>query len=299
MKEWKLNGVLPDTPDERDYILVAAPPVGEELSTWCDLRQFAREIEDQGHVGSCVGNATSSCLELYAKSKLDTDKNFSRLFIYWNARQLGGIVGDEGAYLRDGIKSCNKWGIPEENFWLYDESKVNTQPDETAYQEARKNRVTVYERILNSDRTTIKTTLCEGKSIIMGISLAESFYSISGPLDQQNYTGITDDNEFIGGHAMNIVGYDDNLNGGSYIVENSWGTDWGDQGYFALPYVVFEKDGYDLWACTYLKIDMDEEDPDYVPVEEPPEPILSPEGTIEELIEKAESFFNGPFNKGK
>ena len=30
MKEWKLNGVLPDTPDERDYILVAAPPVGEE-----------------------------------------------------------------------------------------------------------------------------------------------------------------------------------------------------------------------------------------------------------------------------
>ena len=38
-------------------------------------------------------------------------------------------------------------------------------------------------------------------------------------------------------HAVLIVGWDDTLcNGGGWIVKNSWGTDWGDSGFFYIPY---------------------------------------------------------------
>jgi len=267
-KGWVLGGVKKDPRDPRDYLAQAPLPKDGQLPSSADLRQYAREIEDQGHVGSCVGNAVSSELELYAKSRLNIDKNFSRLFVYYNARKLSGLEHqDGGAYLRDGVKCCNHWGICTEDIWPYDTSKVNDQPSPEAYEVARPNRVITYERIQVSDIDTIKAFIAnEQKSVVIGMGLGEKFYDVSGPLDQQDYPAINNsDNELIGGHAMNIVGYDDNINGGIFIVENSWGTSWGDNGYFALKYNVWLSDGWDCWVTTLLKIDMDPSDPDYTP----------------------------------
>jgi hypothetical protein len=274
-KTWVLGGIQKDPIDHRDYIAMT-PPIREGgLPSSADLRPYAREIEDQGHVGSCVGNAVSSELELYAKAQYNTDKNFARLFIYYNARKLSGLENqDGGAYLRDGVKCCNKYGICTEDIWPYDTSKVNKQPSAEAYEAARPNRVITYERINVSDITTIKSYLAnENKSVVLGMGLGEKFYGVSGPLEDQNYPAINDtDNELIGGHAMNIVGYNDNINGGIFIVENSWGTGWGDNGYFALKYSVWESDGWDCWVTTNLKIDMLPDDPDYTPEYNPDDP---------------------------
>jgi C1A family cysteine protease len=38
----------------------------------------------------------------------------------------------------------------------------------------------------------------------------------------------------LGGHAVCAVGYDDDTQ--TLLVRNSWGQDWGRQGYFSLPY---------------------------------------------------------------
>jgi len=46
---------------------------------------------------------------------------------------------------------------------------------------------------------------------------------------------------FLGGHAVPIIGYIDDPRqpgGGLFIVENSWNTWWGYQGYFYMPYAV-------------------------------------------------------------
>ena len=48
-------------------------------------------------------------------------------------------------------------------------------------------------------------------------------------------------NENRWGHAMTIVGYDDNVNGGSFLVVNSWGEDWGNNGYMWYNYNDFKK----------------------------------------------------------
>ena len=44
-----------------------------------------------------------------------------------------------------------------------------------------------------------------------------------------------------GGHAMTVVGYDDTLNGGSFRIVNSWGYQWGDNGYAWIRYSDFKK----------------------------------------------------------
>jgi len=38
----------------------------------------------------------------------------------------------------------------------------------------------------------------------------------------------------IGGHAAMVVGYNDSQK--RFIVRNSWDTDWGQKGYFTMPY---------------------------------------------------------------
>jgi hypothetical protein len=42
-----------------------------------------------------------------------------------------------------------------------------------------------------------------------------------------------------GGHAMCVVGYDDNRHGGAFEIQNSWGTNWGNDGYIWVKYVDF------------------------------------------------------------
>ena len=62
----------------------------------------------------------------------------------------------------------------------------------------------------------------------------------------------TSSEQILGGHAVAVVGYDDNLNGGRFICRNSWGTNWGDHGYFYMPYQVINNANMssDFWAIT-------------------------------------------------
>ena len=52
----------------------------------------------------------------------------------------------------------------------------------------------------------------------------------------------------LGGHAVLAVGYDDK--GECLIVRNSWGENWGQKGYFQMPYgyVVGKKLAQDFWT---------------------------------------------------
>ena len=58
--------------------------------------------------------------------------------------------------------------------------------------------------------------------------------------------------QLLGGHAVCIVGYNDNLAGGRFIVRNSWGTSWADRGYFYMPYSVIQNTSMssDFWTIS-------------------------------------------------
>jgi C1A family cysteine protease len=214
-----------------------------------DLRANCSPIEDQGNLGSCTGNAVAGVVE-YLDRKSGKNLDVSRLFIYYEERVLEGSVNfDAGAYIRDGIKVVNKKGAPLESIWPYNINKFSTRPNQAAYTDALKRTVGTYEKCTNFD--AIKNALARGFPVVVGFDVYESFYNI-GSNGIMSYPNVNTE-ELLGGHAVAIVGYNDNTS--RFIVRNSWGTSWADRGYFYMPYRVIQNTtmSSDFWTITSVK----------------------------------------------
>lgn len=85
----------------------------------------------------------------------------------------------------------------------------------------------------------IKQSLADFHPVVFGMEVAESFYLV----DTDGYFQPTEEEKaMVGsllGHALTIVGYDDNQFGGAFRVVNSWGNNWGDNGYCWISYEDF------------------------------------------------------------
>ena len=239
---------IPDPPDPRDHPYQMVPMAS--MPTRVDLRSYCSPIDDQGNLGSCTGNAIAGAIDLIDR-KNSRALQVSRLFIYYQERVLENTVYyDSGAYLRDGIKACYTWGAPLESLWPYVIGRWATKPSVAAYNDAAKRKVTGYTRCANF--TAVKNALASGTPVVVGFTVYASF---EGPAN--NNTGMmpypnTGTEQVLGGHAVCVVGYDDNLAGGRFICRNSWGTGWGDHGYFYMPYQVIQNTAMssDFWTIS-------------------------------------------------
>ena len=243
---------LPDTPDPRDHMYQLQPVA---LAAKVDLRNYASAIENQGQIGSCTGNAIAGLIELIDR-KRGKNLDVSRLFIYYEERVLEGSVRfDAGAYIRDGIKVCYTKGAPIESLWPYVENKFATKPAPAAYTDALKRKVTGYQRC--ADFTAVKNALAAGNPVVMGFTVYESFEgTVNNTTGMMPYPDVNTE-QVLGGHAVAIVGYDDNMPvagraNGRFICRNSWSAGWGDRGYFYMPYDVIKNTqmSNDFWLIS-------------------------------------------------
>lgn len=83
----------------------------------------------------------------------------------------------------------------------------------------------------------VKLALYNKLIVSTGVNLTESFES--GATVKYGNWSPNYNEKIIGGHAMCVIGYDDYRNGGSFEVMNSWGTDFGDNGYIWINYKDF------------------------------------------------------------
>lgn len=212
-----------------------------------DLRDVVKIPEalseiDQGSLGSCTANAISFA---YAFDELKQNNKDvflpSRLFIYYNERLIENTIDeDSGASLKDGMNCIKQYGVCEERIWPYDPINFEVKPSQEAYDQAKLAKAVKFMGIALSYNDSIdirtnnlKNVLKSGFPIIIGIVVYDSFES-----QQVAETGMVpmpgEFDQIIGGHAVCIIGYNDHKQ--SFIVKNSWGPDWGDHGYFYLPY---------------------------------------------------------------
>ena len=225
-------GWLPDLPDHRDklYAAIAAPP--RTLPASVDLRASCTAVENQGALGSCTANALVGNLEFLELKAGRPPVDLSRLFVYYNERALEGTTReDSGAFLRDGIKTLVKQGVCTEKRWPYTISKFTVKPATGCYHEALNHQVLSYLRILTLNE--MKACLAEGYPFVFGFTVYESFES--DPVTRTGQVNLPRPGErSVGGHAVLAVGFNDSTK--RFLVRNSWGTDWGMNGYFTMPY---------------------------------------------------------------
>lgn len=224
-----------DLPDPRDHIISLTH---EEQTTVLpdhfSLRDHMPDLYDQGELGSCTANAIAGCVQYQQLREKEAEGSNipSRLFIYWNERKLEGTVDyDAGAAIRDGMKVIGTLGAPPESDWPYDISKFTETPPDSAFSDATKY-TAKYGRVIQSAHS-LQASVYYKRPVVFGFTVFESFETIGSdgimPLPKINQEQV------LGGHAVVIVGYkfiNDQL---YFEVRNSWGPNWGDNGYFWMP----------------------------------------------------------------
>jgi len=227
-------GWIPDLPDHRDKLYEARWKSRRALPPRVDLRENCPPVYNQGKLHSCTANAIGAAIE-FDQIRQQSSETFrpSRLFIYYNERWMNGTIdSDTGAGIREGIKTVAKRGVCPEWWWPYKIRKFRSKPSRKCYREAKKHPTLVYHRLMRK-LAHMKICLASGYPFIVGITVFDSFESKK--LKRTGRASMPRRHEKSrGGHAVLAVGYEEAHR--HFIVRNSWGTNWGMNGYFTLPY---------------------------------------------------------------
>ena len=219
---------------------VAAPLVLSHstatLPSQVDLRPFCSPVEDQRQTNSCTANATVSALEYYQRRTGLNLTGLSRMFVYYNARKLIDQENyDCGSYIQHVMASVLAYGACEEQLWPFDPRLRRMCPSPAAYADAKKHLAIQYGRAPLGGSAL--TALAEGIPVVFGTRIPSEFYTVAdqtgimpmpGPVVKASGPG----------HAMLLVGYD--LHSRNWIVRNSYGPDFGNNGYFELPFATMK-----------------------------------------------------------
>jgi len=258
-------GWMPDHPDIRDYPYSAklgAQEAAVQLPQSAVVAKFPKHVPvvDQGNLGSCVGNSVAA-LHSYVRNV----SMRSRLQIYYEARRMIGMENeDSGAYIRDAMKVISTLGAGRESWWPYDESKYTVDPLDKVDRDGLKRRIFNYYRL--EDGQAYRTCLAAGFPFVIGFSVYSAFMSADTAAHGVVNWPVRGE-RFQGGHAVLVYGYDDDFANSEwagrsslpaqripksvYICRNSWGTDWGYNGDFAIDSMYLENPNLadDAWTA--------------------------------------------------
>jgi len=231
----------------------------KKLPASVDLRQWCSPIENQGNLGSCTANAGVGLLEYYERRAFGKHLDGSRLFLYKATRNLLGWTGDQGAYLRATMKAMVLFGVPPEVHWAYKVTKFDEEPPAFCYSFAQNYKALKYYRLdppgtpQSKLLTEVRKSLAGGMPSMFGFTV----YSSIPPLgDGKGEIPYPEKGETVeGGHAIVAIGYNDakviGKTKGALLIRNSWGVNWGMEGYGWLPYAYVESGlAVDFWLLT-------------------------------------------------
>jgi hypothetical protein len=220
-------------------IPLASTPLHGVLPIRADLSSNFPRPGNQGQQSSCVGWAVAYALKSYqehVERKWDVDveeHRFSPAFIYNQIRSSSDCQG--GTSFIDAINLLRVQGVATLADFPYDERVCATIPSEAIRQSARQYAIADWRRVNVQDTVEIKTQIASGFPVLFGMLIDENFQRLGSDEIYERDETIPNGN----GHALVVVGYDDNKN--AFKIINSWGTGWGDGGFGWMTYSAFSR----------------------------------------------------------
>ena len=214
----KRLGAIPSPWDERDVPYASIPTIkGKDLPEQFSLRSEQTSVKHQGTIGACTAFSACAIDEILQKVK-----DLSEGHVYCRRENKPS----HGMYPRDACKILQKKGVCLESCWPYisDVKRLcRYSPCNTVNIQSQRYRTDSYHRVFNS----LKATLFSIKlPILIVVPVYENWENIGAdgkvPMPGGN---------MINYHALVLVGWSK-----KYLeVKNSWGTDFGDNGYLHIP----------------------------------------------------------------
>jgi hypothetical protein len=248
------------------------------LSTSADLSSELPPVGNQGSQGSCTAWATSYYYKSWLEKQEHTNWNltescyqYSPSFVY---NQINGGV-DEGSYISDALYLLETKGDVDIAEFPYNQYNWTAQPSSAEFEAAKPYRIADdwgYFWMHGSygpyptpnDIDIIKSWLNGGNILVVSIPVYYDFPDFYGN-PASEYYDYDEYSSFAGGHALAVVGYDDNVNPagsnpdhrGGFKIVNSWGLSWNgtNQGYVYLSYDFVKRYVWEAWGMNDISPD--------------------------------------------
>lgn len=227
----------------------------KDLKSKVDLRNDrVFPVKNQKDRGTCVAHAVNEVAQQH--EALDTTKLkefLSPAFIYsLRANQDDPqIEYREGMMLEDAMEIIVNYGVCRETTVPYD-SKIETknQIPPKAFEEAKNHKMRSPAKVWTLEG--LLKAICENNA---GAIIAFEVYNFT----REFWKRQSSSEDVIGRHCVAIVGYEiteivDGIPEGYFIIKNSWGTEWGDQGYTYCSFDDFRKNAEkEVWTFLDVK----------------------------------------------
>jgi hypothetical protein len=236
----RVCNVVPSKDTDSDFgyassVASGAVAARASLPASVDLRAPWWKINDQEITGSCVGWATADGVvrwHMVQAGRLGKHKMLSPRHVWMASKETDRLTAlpetfleEAGTMTKAAVKVARRFGVAlESDLPFHVDTTMYTGSEETFYTRCAKHRIASYHN-LRHDLIAWKHWLVESGPILVALLVDSSWDGAGlngGRIDTFQAGTVR------GGHAVSVVGYRAD---GRFIVRNSWGTGWGDQGF--------------------------------------------------------------------
>jgi C1A family cysteine protease len=249
MKKQVLN-LKPSIKDKRNYKHKNVSLMALTLPPRVSWRSEFPIVYNQGSLGTCYAHLGVEMLE-HRRVRLGLPRfRLSRMFLSYVIRMIEAngkpnhpeMYTDNGASILDTAKGMQKYGTVLEEIYPYQDStsyfkqiprrqNSNLTPEQDfnlMLDFAKFN--SAYEYLFVNTVQEAKDALNKGYVVGIGTDVYNNFYNLKNGI----YNGQVNNDNYVGGHAIVLVGYDDEKQAFEFL--NSWNIDYGEQGFGWISY---------------------------------------------------------------
>jgi C1A family cysteine protease len=217
--------------EEEQKLLAAIPAPASfdwRLATGTYVGNFVTPIRNQGNCGSCWAFATTAALEsqvLMGNNSPGIDLNLSEQILV----SCSGAGNCGGGYIDKAANYVRDMGLPVETCLSYTATN-NSCANACSGWTNNSYHIDGWHWVATTSPTvdSLKNALITYGPLVTTMDVYADFYSYKSGV--YSYVSGT----YQGGHGIVLVGYNDA--GQYFIAKNSWGTGWGEAGYFRIAY---------------------------------------------------------------